>query len=110
SARFTSATSASGWPRSRPFRLAPLARCKLQNAVGGNCVSVMAWWGPGGAGLRRGTRSLLRAVTPTHAATVALVAALLLGAVALVLWGMFAAHEPQWIPVGRPDEWFGGTQ
>ncbi|HQH06321.1 MAG TPA: protein kinase [Phycicoccus sp.] len=82
----------------------------LPLAVGGLLGSVMAWWGPGGAGLRRGTRSLLRAVTPTHAATVALVAALLLGAVALVLWGMFAAHEPQWIPVGRPDEWFGGTQ
>ena len=77
-------------------------------AVGGLLGGVMAWYGPGGAGVRRGTRSLLRAVTPTPGATVAVTAALLLGAAALALWGLLAGHDPVWAPLGTPSQWFGG--
>ena len=66
--------------------------------------ALTAWWGPGGASLRRGSRTVARAVTP--GTNGALVGALLLlslagGAVVLLLaWGWV----PDWTPLTAPPE------
>lgn len=77
----------------------------LPLAVGGLFGLVMAWWGPAGASLRRGTRSILRGATPGQASQATLVGVLLLVAVALLMWGVLAHGEPVWAPVGEPSTW-----
>jgi predicted Ser/Thr protein kinase len=59
---------------------------------------LMAWWGPGGASLRRGSRSLVRGVARSDLVTTVLVGALLL--TALVLTGVAVARhgELTWWP------------
>mgnify|MGYP006876043181 CR=1 FL=1 len=43
------------------------------------------WWGPGGASLRRGTRSILRGVSPGASASRVVGLLLIVGAVALAV-------------------------
>lgn len=72
-------------------------------AAGGLLATWVAWWGPGGASLRRGTRSVVRGVTAGVAARQAIVALLLLGVVALGAWAYFRHGAPMWWPrTGRP--------
>ena len=71
-------------------------------AVGALLAVLTAWWGPGGSGLRRGSRSILRGVVPGETATrVAVVVALALGA-GFVVWGLQHGGQPQWWPWQAP--------
>jgi hypothetical protein len=58
---------------------------------------LMCWWGPGGASLQRGSRSLLRAMSPGKAATDFVVATFILLGVGLGAWA--------WVRNGQPDWW-----
>ncbi|MFC7491168.1 MULTISPECIES: serine/threonine-protein kinase [unclassified Knoellia] len=70
-------------------------------AFGGLLAGLMAWWGPGGAGLRRGTRSLVRGASPGPSAARVLVLLLLVAAVAVAAAGVVTG-EPTWWPTGTP--------
>jgi hypothetical protein len=65
--------------------------------VGGLFCLVVCWWGPGGVTLRRGSRSLLRAIAPGKGATDFVVATLLLIGVGLGAWA--------WVRNGQLDWW-----
>jgi hypothetical protein len=71
-------------------------------AVGGLIAALMAWWGPGGSGLRRGTRSIVRGVSPGPRATQLLVAVALVGAGVATFWCVQHAGVPQWWPTHAP--------
>ncbi|MGZ4626077.1 MAG: serine/threonine-protein kinase [Kineosporiaceae bacterium] len=53
-------------------------------AGAGVATALVAWWGPGGGSLRRGSRALVRGVTPTRGSRAALIALLLAGALIAV--------------------------
>ena len=75
----------------------PRPESSLTLVVGGATGLLMAWWGPGGASLRRGSRSLLRGTSAGRLATdIVVVTSLLLGA-GLGLWA--------WLRHGQPDPW-----
>jgi hypothetical protein len=81
-----------------PIRPLPLAA----GAVSG---VLAAWWGPGGASLRRGTRSLIRGMTPNR--TARQVFLIVLGVIALgsVLWLTTSADlQPTWWPASGPPQ------
>ena len=70
----------------------------LPVVVGGLLGLLMCWWGPGGASLRRGSRSLLRAVAPGgRGVNDFLVATVSLIGVGLGAWA--------WVRNGQPDWW-----
>jgi len=75
-----------------PDALAPLA-------VGGLLAGLMAWWGPGGASLRRGTRSIVRGVSPGPSTSRVLVLLLLVAALAVAAAGVVTG-QPSWWPTG----------
>ncbi|KQZ90153.1 hypothetical protein ASD62_13440 [Phycicoccus sp. Root563] len=79
-----------------PDRSAPVA-------VGAVVAGLMAWWGPGGAGLRRGSRSIVRGTSPGPRATRVVVALLLLGAAGLVVWSLQQGGTVQWWPTQQPS-------
>ena len=89
---FSSALALVSWTGGdpQPGRSVPLA-------VGGFIGLLMAWWGPGGASLRRGSRSLVRGIGGGRTATAILVAAFLLLGSGL---GLLA-----WTRHGQPDLW-----
>ena len=67
-------------------------------------AALTAWWGPGGASLRRGSRSIVRGVSPGGKAVPVVVAALL--AAAAVLGGAsVAADGPTWWPRPSAPGW-----
>ncbi|MEO7069151.1 MAG: hypothetical protein ABI131_01510, partial [Nostocoides sp.] len=78
----------------------------LPLSAGGLFATWMAWWGPGGASLRRGTRSIVRGVTGGAAVRQSLVALVLLGVVALVAVAMMRTGVPVWWPLAHAP---GGT-
>ena len=84
------AVQGSGSPE--PNALVPMA-------VGGLLAGLMAWWGPGGASLRRGTRSIVRGVSPGPSASRVLVLVLLVAAVAVAAAGVVEG-QPSWWPTG----------
>jgi serine/threonine protein kinase/uncharacterized membrane protein YhaH (DUF805 family) len=84
------AVQGSGSPE--PDRFIPLA-------AGGLLAGLMAWWGPGGASLRRGTRSIVRGVSPGVSASRVVVLLLLVGAAGVVAAGLVNG-EPSWWPTG----------
>ena len=65
--------------------------------VGGFLGLVMGWWGPGGASLQRGSRSLVRTVAPGRGTTDFVVASVLLAGIGLAAWA--------WVRNGQPDWW-----
>ena len=67
-------------------------------------AALTAWWGPGGASLRRGSRSIVRGTSPGATAR-QVVAALLLVAAAALLASAVAAGEPSWWPRTSPPGW-----
>ncbi|GAA4112510.1 hypothetical protein GCM10022415_07340 [Knoellia locipacati] len=67
--------------------------------VGGLLAGLMAWWGPGGASLRRGTRSILRGVSPGPSASRVVVLLLLVAAAAVAAAGIVEG-APSWWPTG----------
>jgi len=75
----------------------------LPVVAGGLCGLLMAWWGPGGTRLRRGSRSLLRGLAPGKGANdFVMTAAVLLGT-ALGAWAWARHGQPDWWPGSRPD-------
>jgi hypothetical protein len=67
-------------------------------------TALTAWWGPGGAGLRRGSRSLVRGMTghPT-AHRLLVVVALLAGAVLVAV--AVGRGGPAWWPLVQAPGW-----
>ncbi|MFQ6171514.1 serine/threonine-protein kinase [Oryzobacter sp. R7] len=81
----------------RPDGVLPLAGA-------GVFAALTAWWGPGGASLRRGSRSLVRGFTPSATAAQVAAGALLVGA-ALFLVSASVAGEPDWWPRTTAPTW-----
>jgi serine/threonine protein kinase len=79
---------------------APEPNAPLPLAVGGLLAGLMAWWGPGGAGLRRGTRSIVRGVSPGASVSRVLVLVLLVAAAAVAAAGVVNG-APSWWPTGN---------
>ncbi len=78
-------------------------------AVGAWFMAIVAWWGPGGISLRRGTRSLARGAAGAgdldrgDRAGQVVVGILVVLAVTLVVWGVLRGG-PTWSPLpGAPD-------
>lgn len=86
----------------------PGAGAPLPLAVGGAIGGLMAWFGPDSASLRRGTRSLIRGLTPTSGAQVTFVSLLVVSSLVLVWLAWQSASGPTWAPVSPPDTWIGG--
>lgn len=85
-----------------PSAPAPL----LAGALG---ALVVAWWGPGGSGLRRGTRVLARAASPGRYGAVVAGAMLLVSAVVLGLVSQSSGFVVDWSPLGGdPFAWMRG--
>jgi len=81
----------------------------LPIAVGGLIGLMLAWWGPGGASLRRGSRSLIRGMAPGRTAAEELVVGgfFLLGA-GLGVWAWLRHGQPDlwpWPPLATPNLW-----
>lgn len=70
----------------------------LPIAVGALLALLTGWWGPGGPGLRRGSRSLVRGVTGAPAARGLLIAALLVLALGLLGALAVGAIDVSWWP------------
>lgn len=81
----------------RPEGVVPLAGA-------GVFAALTAWWGPGGASLRRGSRSLVRGFTPGDTAAQVAAGALLVSA-ALLLVSASVAGEPDWWPRSGAPTW-----
>jgi predicted Ser/Thr protein kinase len=75
----------------RPDASAPLAAGALMGVL-------TAWWGPGGASLRRGARSLVRGAVRSRSATEVVVTGLVLAAAGLGIWAWMRAGVPSWWP------------
>ena len=71
-------------------------------AVGAAVAALMAWWGPGGSGLRRGTRSIVRGVSPGPRGTKVVVALALLVAAGVVVVIVQNGGIPKWWPNDPP--------
>ena len=78
----------------RPDASAPLAAGALMGVL-------TAWWGPGGASLRRGARSLVRGTMRSRSASEVVVTGLVLAAAGLGIWAWLRAGVPSWWP-GTP--------
>ena len=61
-----------------------------------------SWWGPGGWGLRTGTRSVARAVTGTRLGQIVVLVLCFLVALAVIMVGTRAGHQPDWTPFDPP--------
>jgi len=69
-------------------------------------AALTAWWGPGGASLRRGSRSIVRGISPGNTAR-QVVAALLLVLAAGLVASAVAAGGPSWWPSTTAPGWVG---
>jgi serine/threonine protein kinase len=76
----------------QPARSLPLV-------VGALLGLLTAWWGPGSGGLRRGSRSLVRGMTPGTGSTYLVVTLLLLLGAGLGAWALLRHGQPEWWPV-----------
>ncbi len=63
-----------------------------------------AWWGPGGASLRRGAKSLARAVPDGLGADVA-TGLLIAGSLLVLGWAFLRGWQPLWWPMSGPPAW-----
>jgi hypothetical protein len=66
-------------------------------------TALMAWWGPGGSSLRRGTRSIVRGASPGATSARILVVIALAVAAALAIWVAQRGGVPQWWPAQSPS-------
>lgn len=72
-------------------------------ALGALLLALMSWWGPGGTGLRRGSRSLVRALTPSEVGARIVAAVLVaLALVAVVITATSGAGPDWWPALGPP--------
>ena len=81
----------------------PHPNSALPLAIGAMISALVAWWGPGGSGLRRGTRSIVRGISPGTGTTRILVLVLLAVAVGLTLWVAQRSGVPLWWPTQAPS-------
>jgi hypothetical protein len=89
---------ASGRP-SDPTGPFPLAAAALVGVL-------FSWWGAGGTSLRRGSRSMVRGLTPNQVGEVAVTAVLLAAAAYLALRTQASGAKPTWWPLARdPFAW-----
>jgi hypothetical protein len=72
-------------------------------AVGAVVAALMAWWGPGGSGLRRGTRSIVRGISPGPRAAQVLVVLALVVAAGIVVVLVQNGGTPSWWPDQPPS-------
>ncbi len=73
-------------------------------AAGGLVAAMLAWWGPGGTSVRRGSRSVLRGIAPGRLGADVLVGVLLGAVVGLAVWAYVRHGQPFWWPLpGIPD-------
>ncbi len=93
-----SAAFAAGWAVSGGV---PVPGDPVPIAVGSAVAVAVAWWGPGGGSVRRGSRTVARAVAPGQRAAQVTVALLVLVAVGagLVVYG---GADPDWWPLPGP--------
>lgn len=80
----------------RPDGVVPLA-------AAGVFAALTAWWGPGGVGLRRGSRSIVRGFTPGETSAQVVAGALLVGAAALVAMSLVAGEASWWPDTAAPS-------
>lgn len=85
----------------------PEPAAPLPLGVAGAVAGLVAWWGPGGASLRRGTRSLVRGISPGPSSRVWLVVVLLLAAGMVLGWGLLGGGPVWWPAATAPDNWSG---
>jgi hypothetical protein len=76
----------------------------LPLVVAGVFTGLTAWWGPGGASLRRGSRSIVRGLTPGEAAG-QVAAGILLVVAATVLAVALTGDGPTWWPRTTAPGW-----
>ena len=77
----------------------------LPLAAGALSGLLTAWWGPGGASMRRGARSLARGLTPTTTARRVLLVVLGVVALGAMLWLTSSAElQPTWWPASGPPQ------
>ena len=77
-------------------------------AAGAVAGALMAWWGPGGGSLRRGSRQALRGLVPTRGVAVVLALLLVAGGVsAAVLRAGGQSPDPAPFPVAQLPWWVG---
>jgi hypothetical protein len=69
----------------------------LAIGVGALVALLAAWWGVGGLALRRGTRTLVRALAPGRSARLAV--PLLLGLAATAAYLAYQQGSPDWTPL-----------
>jgi len=67
---------------------------------------LMAWWGPGGASLRRGSRSLVRGVVRPGLVTSVVGAVLVVGGLVALVWSVVHGGHPAWGPMSAPPGFF----
>jgi serine/threonine protein kinase len=67
-------------------------------------AGLTAWWGPGGASLRRGSRSIVRGLTPGELPRTAVAAILLVAAAVLLVWTVVGGG-PSWWPMLEAPGW-----
>jgi hypothetical protein len=80
----------------------PRPNSALPLAVGGALAVLMAWWGPGGSGLRRGSRSIVRGVAAGQLASRVLVVLALVVGAACALYVADHGGTPLWWPTQAP--------
>ena len=85
--------SATGGLRADPFS-------EISLAVGGTVGVLVAWWGVGGTGLRRGSRALIRAVAPGRVGPALLGLLLSAAAAWLAIRLQGTGVGPDWAPLG----------
>lgn len=74
-------------------------------AVGALLAQWTAWWGPGGTSLRRGSRSIMRSLTPPGLGAELVTTGLGVVALALAVWSVMSHGVPSYVPYSPP----GGT-
>jgi len=77
-------------------------------APGMAAAAITAWWGPGGAGLRRGSRSIVRTVARPGLLGDLVVGVLVAGAVGLGVWAAIRGGVSLWWPLAGPPGLFSG--
>ena len=63
---------------------------------------LVAWWGPGGASLRRGSRSLVRGIVRPGLVTSLVSGLLVAGGLAALVWCVLHSGQPAWVPMSGP--------
>jgi serine/threonine protein kinase len=66
--------------------------------VGSLLGALTTWWGPGGISLRRGSRTIVRAVLPAGVVTQVVVSLLSVGALGLGVWAVLEGQDVSWWP------------